>query len=163
MLYASTRTSLTKSLGAAPFKDSLFATSKDDVSASAYTKHLASLNAPKPMTAREKEMDEIRQAESKSMSYEGSRARVRHVTQEIGLGWPDEVYEAVSDLGSGENSKLVILVSQVTRYVLFPANIRTSRQSTPQPRNYSCILWLMWKLTASVVLYLNLTLVSNAH
>ncbi|KAI0693281.1 actin depolymerizing protein [Cytidiella melzeri] len=108
MLYASTRMSLTKSLGSAPFKDSIFATSKDDLTATAYAKHRASLNAPKPMTAREKEMDEIKQAEGRSATYEGSRARVSHAG-EVGLGWPDEVQNAITDLGSGEGSKIVVL------------------------------------------------------
>ncbi|KAI0093581.1 actin depolymerizing protein [Irpex rosettiformis] len=108
MLYASTRTSLTKSLGSAPFKDTMFATSKDDLSRAAYAKHRASLAAPKPMTAREKEMDEIRQAENRSATYEGSRARVSH-SQEVGLGWAEEVEEAIRTLGSGEGSRLVIL------------------------------------------------------
>ncbi|KAI0341776.1 actin depolymerizing protein [Trametopsis cervina] len=109
MLYAATRTSLTRSLGSAPFKDTLFATTKDEVTFSAYEKHRASLNAPKPMSAREREMDEIRKAESKSASYEGSRARTTHVHEEVGLGWPDDAKNAVAELGNGEASKLVIL------------------------------------------------------
>ena len=113
MLYASTRSSLTKSLGSAPFSDSMFATSKDDLTASAYAKHRASLAAPKPMSAREKELEEIKAAESKSLSYEGSRARASHVKEEVGLGWPEEIENAVKDLGSGQESKVVVLVSSL--------------------------------------------------
>ena len=114
MIYASTRSSFIKSLGSAPFKDTLFATSKDDLSRAAYAKHRASLAAPKPMTAREKEIDEIRQAESRSATYEGSRARISH-SQEVGLGWTSEVEEAIKSLGSGEGSQLVVLVSRSSR------------------------------------------------
>ncbi len=110
MLYAATRTSLTKSLGSAPFKDSLFATSKDDLSAAAYAKHRASLAAPKPMTAREKEMDEIKQAETWSATYAGNRARVSH-TKEVGLELADDVREAITELGNGEGNRLIVLVS----------------------------------------------------
>ena len=97
MLYASTRSSLTKAFGATAFTDTIFATSKDDINASGYAKHRASLAAPKPMTAREKEIDEIRQAESRSATYEGSRARISH-SQEVGLGWTSEVEEAISKM-----------------------------------------------------------------
>jgi len=118
MLYASTRNSLTKALGSAPFKDTLFATSKADISATAYAKHRASLDAPKPMSAREKEMEEIKQAEGRSSTYEGSRARVNHVTQEVGLGWPEDIESAVLELGSEGGNKLVVITIDPTTEVL---------------------------------------------
>lgn len=134
MLYASTRNSLTKALGSAPFKDTLFATSKADISASAYAKHRASLDAPKPMSAREKEMEEIKQAEGRSSTYEGSRARVNHVTQEVGLGWPEDIESAVLELGSGEGSKLVVIVGisydTLMSLSLMPCDLKTIDPAT---------------------------------
>ena len=63
MIYAATRNTLTRTLGAAHFSDNLFATSKEDVTAEAYAKHRLHLAAPKPMSAREKEMEEVKAAE----------------------------------------------------------------------------------------------------
>lgn len=114
MLYASTRNNLTKSLGSAPFTDSIFATSKADVTADAYARHRASLAAPKPMTAREQEMEAIKLAESRSAAYDGSRARKSHVGGKVGFQWSPETEQAVKELGESQQGKLVVLVSAST-------------------------------------------------
>lgn len=111
MLYASSRSSLTKSLGSTQFSDSLFATTKADLTADAYAKHRASQAAPKPMSAREREMEEIKAAETKSATYNGSRDRVAHVSQEVGFSWIEEVDNAVRELGEGQDNKVIVLVS----------------------------------------------------
>lgn len=119
MLYASTRNNLTKALGSAPFTDSIFATSKADVDAAAYASHRASLAAPKPMTAREREMEEIKVAEVKSAAYDGSRARKSHLGGRVGFQWSPETEQAVKELGEQEwpQGKLVILVRKLSAVV----------------------------------------------
>lgn len=117
MLYAATHNSLTKALGATAFSDSMYATSKEDLTASAYAKHRSSLAAPKPMSAREKEMEEIKQAEllatANGSGYQGSGARLSHIGSVVGLKWSDEVTAAVEQLFTAEAgaSKAVIIVS----------------------------------------------------
>lgn len=150
MLYASTRSSLTKALGSAPFTDSVFATSKADLTPDAYAKHRASLAAPKPMSAREKEMEEIRAAESTSATYDGSRARTNHVTKEIGLGWPEDVENAVKELGYGEESKVVVIVSLSARMRSYTLTGRT-RQLTQLQNSYSWHLQKKFPPTTSVL------------
>ena len=118
MLYASTRSSLTKALGATAFTDAIFATSKDDVNANGYAKHRASLAAAKPMSAREKEMEEIKAAELRATEsgsgYQGSRARVNHIGAQTGLKWSEEVEQEVRNLftteGESPEGKLIIMV-----------------------------------------------------
>src|ERR1700709_560398 len=73
MLYASTRGSLLKSLGSTLFTDSIFATSKADLTPEAYAAHRRHLDAPKPLSTREREMADIRAAEATG-TYEGSSA-----------------------------------------------------------------------------------------
>ncbi|OSX65124.1 hypothetical protein POSPLADRAFT_1178769 [Postia placenta MAD-698-R-SB12] len=111
MLYAATRNTLTKSLGSAHFTDSIFATSKDDVTAESYARHKQHLAAPKPMSAREKEMAAVKAAERQAggSQYEGSRARQNHVGQGVGLKWTEDVENAVQELGNGEGSAIVVL------------------------------------------------------
>ncbi len=111
MLYASTRSSLLKSLGSSVFADSIFATSKADLTAEAYQAHLKHIAAPKPLSTREQEMAEVRAAESSSASYEGSRARTSHVGSAVGFKWTPEVEDAITEIGRGNTSALVILVS----------------------------------------------------
>ncbi|KAH8106779.1 actin depolymerizing protein [Cristinia sonorae] len=112
MLYASTRNNLTKSLGSAHFKDNLFATSKEDVTADAYKRHLAHLNAPKPMSEREKEMAAVKAAEREAggLHYEGSQARRNPLgSTAMGFKWEEKAEEALKDLASSEEGHLVVL------------------------------------------------------
>ncbi|KAG8899179.1 Twinfilin-1 [Tulasnella sp. 403] len=110
MLYASSRNALTKAIGGQVFKDTIFATSKSDVTPDAYAAHLRHLAAPKPMSAREAELAEIRQAELKSVEmFEGSRARKSHVDSQFGLKWTQEVQDVVDNLTSEGSPNLIII------------------------------------------------------
>lgn len=115
MLYASTRGSLTRSLGSSLFADSLFATSKADLTPESYLAHKHHMAAPKPLSAREQEMADIRAAERDAGAggggYEGSGARQNLLGTGVGLAWTPEVEEAVGELGRGEGSGLVVIVS----------------------------------------------------
>lgn len=110
MLYASTRASLLKSLGSAVFTDSLFATSKSDLTPEAYMAHKRHLAAPKPLSQREQEVADVRAAESGG-AYEGSRVRTNHIGTGVGLHWTEEVETAVKDLGGGNGSVILVIVS----------------------------------------------------
>ena len=111
MLYASSRASLLKSLGSTTFSDNLFATSKSDLTPEAYSAHRKHVAAPKPLSAREQEMADIRAAERETApSYEGSRTRQAIVGTGVGLKWSQEVESAVEELGKEEESGLVIVV-----------------------------------------------------
>ncbi|OCH95057.1 actin depolymerizing protein [Obba rivulosa] len=111
MLYAATRNTLTKSLGSTHFTDSLFATSKSDLSAEAYAKHRQHLAAPKPMSAREKEMAAVKAAEREAggRGYEGSRVRQNLVGTGIDIKWPEDIHQAIEKLAAGEGSELLLL------------------------------------------------------
>ncbi|KAL4065256.1 actin depolymerizing protein [Scleroderma citrinum] len=124
MLYASTRNSLTKSLGSTVFTDSLFATSKADVTPEAYAAHKRHLAAPKPLSAREQEIADIKAAEREAgVVYEGSRARQNHLGQgKVGYQWSSEAEDAVRRLGNSEGNHLVVLVSWMD-ILLFPTKL----------------------------------------
>ncbi|TFK76569.1 actin depolymerizing protein [Pluteus cervinus] len=107
MLYASSRSSLLKSLGSTLFTESIFATSKLDLTPEAYAAHKRHQAAPLPLSSREKELFDLRAAESRG-TYEGSRARASHVGAGVGLQWSDEVVNAVRELIIGSGSSIVI-------------------------------------------------------
>jgi twinfilin-like protein len=113
MLYASTRASLFKGLGSTLFTDSIFATSKTDLTAEAYAAHLKHLAAPKPLSAREQEIADLRLAESGTASLHGSRARINHIGTGVGFNWSIEAEEAVTALARGIGCALVVVVSSV--------------------------------------------------
>lgn len=109
-LYASTRSSLTKSLGSTVFTDSLFATSKADLTSEAYEAHKRHQAAPKPLSTREQEMENIKAAEREAgNSYEGSNARKNHIGRRVGLSWSSNAEDVVKGLGSRNDSRVVIL------------------------------------------------------
>lgn len=117
-MYASTRSSLTKSLGSTVFTDSLFAISKEDLTPEAYEAHKRHKAAPKPLSAQEQEMANIKAAEREAgNSYEGSNARKNHIGQRVGLSWSSEAEDAVKALGSRNDSRIVILVRISIGYI----------------------------------------------
>jgi len=111
MLYASTRNSVTKSLGSTHFTDSIFATSKKDVTGDAYTRHLRSLAAPKPLSKREKELAEMFEAEKKAADdYQGSNALKSLLSgAAVGFTWSPEVEEAFKQMAAEAPSKLLVV------------------------------------------------------
>ena len=111
MLYASTRLSLLKSLGSSLFTDSIFATSKADLTPEAYDAHLRHVSAPNPLSAREQEIVDVREAENEAASYAGSKVRVTHIGTGHGLNWSPEAEHAVTNLGEGTGCSIVIFVS----------------------------------------------------
>ena len=111
MLYASTRPILFRSLGSTSFTDSIFATTKSDFTAESYASHLRHNAAPHPLSAREKEMADLRSAENEAANYQGSSARSSPFGTGVGLGWSKEVEDAVSELGRENKSAVVIIVS----------------------------------------------------
>ena len=120
MLYASTRGALTKALGSAHFTDTIFATSKADLTPEAYAAHKKHSSAPPPLSRAEREMAEIREAERQASSqgggtglYAGTAARRNHVGP-VGFVWAPEADEAVRALRSGQGNQLVVLVSTIT-------------------------------------------------
>lgn len=111
MLYAATRASLTKGLGDRRFVDTLFATSKADVTPDAYAAHRRHMSAASPLSAREAEMERLRAEERAAGDeiYQGTAARATHVGQTVGLSWGDDVRDAVQQLADASASKLLLI------------------------------------------------------
>ncbi|KAK0183916.1 actin depolymerizing protein [Armillaria mellea] len=108
MLYASSRGSLTRSLGSSVFTDSIFATSKEDLTAEAYAAHRRHVTAPQPLSTREQEIADARAAEREAGTH-SYRPKVNPIGHGAGLKWTDQVEDAIKTLGQGEDSGLVLL------------------------------------------------------
>lgn len=116
MIYASSRSALLRALGSTLFTDTIFATSKADLTSDAYAAHLRSLAAPKPMSEQEKEMATVRAAERSAggVTYEASHVR----STPVGWKWADGVESALKELDEGEDTGLVVLVSLLSHLFL---------------------------------------------
>ncbi|KAI0035941.1 hypothetical protein K488DRAFT_42223 [Vararia minispora EC-137] len=111
MLYASTRSALTKHLGSSSFADTLYATSKDDLTPEAYAAHRRHVAAPKPMSAREKEMADIKAAERQAggSAYQGSASRSSPFGTGVGLNWAPDAEEALKNLAEVSEDTILTL------------------------------------------------------
>jgi len=111
MIYASTRNSVTKSLGAANFVDTIFATSKEELTPQGYAAHKRHLAAPKPMSARERELADIRVAEREAGSapYSANAARNSPFGAGVGLKWSDAAEVAVRNLAEATEDHLITM------------------------------------------------------
>ncbi|KLO13551.1 actin depolymerizing protein [Schizopora paradoxa] len=147
MLYASSRGSLVKSLGSTNFTDNIFATSKEDISEEAYAAHRRHINAPKPQTSQEKEMEQVREAE-RGGSLEGSRGRRNHVGTRVGINWSEEAERAVTELGEEDEDKLVILSIDVESETLIAASVMEEEVDYlggSLPSEEPCFAFFSWK------------------
>ncbi|KAF8078071.1 hypothetical protein FPV67DRAFT_1463996 [Lyophyllum atratum] len=146
MLYASTRASLLKGIGSTLFTDAIFATSRADLTAEAYASHKRHISAPKPLSAREQEMADVRAAESGS-TYEGSRTRASHLGTGVGLHWSQDLEEAVRQLGKSEGSAVVVIeIDRATETLVIKAtsdaNVETFASALPQSQPcYALFAW----------------------
>ncbi|KAI9270623.1 hypothetical protein BDA99DRAFT_596203 [Phascolomyces articulosus] len=111
MIYASTRASLTKELGDNHFTDSIYGTSKDDVSYDGYKKHVAHKKADAPLTQRERELEEIKRAEANTASdYQGASAR-RTYAPGIAFPFTDKALDALRELQKPKDERKTNFVS----------------------------------------------------
>lgn len=105
MLYASTRATISRQLGDSNFKDSMFATTKQELTPQGYLAHLASQKAQAPMTLRERELADIKAAEGADSSCMGTALRSSNVwgaaagntfNANLGLKWHQHAAEALA-------------------------------------------------------------------
>jgi twinfilin len=113
MLYASTRNVVTKSLGGTLFVDTIFATSKEDLTPAGYAAHKRHLAAPKPLSAREKELADIKAVEREAgvAPYNLNAARHSPFGAGVGLKWSSDAEAAVRGLADVTEDYLVTIVS----------------------------------------------------
>ncbi|KAF7322613.1 Protein tyrosine kinase [Mycena chlorophos] len=155
MLYASSRASLLKSLGSSTFSDSIFATSKADLTPDAYAAHRKHVLAPKPLSSAEQEMADIRAAERLAgglSAYQGSRARTTHIGQTVGMGWTEDVQEAVKALGDGDESVLVVStidMSSETVVLQSSSPVSADALGAALPPDTACYAFFAWKHSPS--------------
>ncbi|KAF7985003.1 hypothetical protein HWV62_9988 [Athelia sp. TMB] len=134
MLYASTRASA-------------------DLTPEAYAAHKRHMSAPKPLSAREQEIEAVREAERTAGSggsegaYNGSRARVNHLVTGVGLEWTSEAEEAVSELGRGEGSGVVIIeidTASETLTLKSSEDISVEQLGAALPASEPCYAFFAW-------------------
>lgn len=123
-----------KALGSATFVDSIFATSKDDLTPEAYAAHKRHIAAPQPLSSREQELADIRAAENNTLSHKGTTARTSHVNDSMGFPWSDEAETAIVNFSRADGCAVVILVSKGPVYIVASCTKANSKSTRKRKR-----------------------------
>ncbi|PUU74449.1 hypothetical protein B9Z19DRAFT_1133263 [Tuber borchii] len=122
-LFASTRNTLLRELGSDRFGESIFATTKEELTAEGFKRHDAHLAKPAPLTEEERILKEVKEAEAEastgaSMKKATSRGVVTPVTE--------EALEALRNLRSGGFINLVQLAVNIEKEQIELASASTA-------------------------------------
>jgi len=140
MLFASTRLTLTRELGSEHFRETVFATSDEELSARGFEKHDAHARLEAPLTEEERSLGEVKRAEAEAGS--GTGTREIHLSKNLAMPVDQAAVAALKELGEeGAGKGLVMLVSLLPLlFVSLDVHSRTDTRfeiTENQPRNRS--------------------------
>ena len=96
MLFASTRLTLVRELGIERFRQTIFATEKQELTAEGWSKHEAHEKLDAPLTEEESGLKGVKEAEA--VESQGTGARRGHVTSRVDVKTGEGVLEALESL-----------------------------------------------------------------
>jgi twinfilin-like protein len=109
MLFSSTRLSLVRELGSEHFRETIFATTAEDLTSAGFEKHDAHTALEAPLTEEERSLGEVRRAEQEAGM--GTSTRELHLSKNMAMPVAEPAMAALRELGSGAERSLVMLVS----------------------------------------------------
>lgn len=111
MLFASTRLTLVRELGIERFRETIFATTKEELSKEGFEKHDKHAKLAAPLTEEEQSLGEVKRKEAEE--GRGMAERKSHVASGIAMPITEEALAALKSLGeeNGDENLLVQLVS----------------------------------------------------
>lgn len=119
MLFASTRLTLIRELGIERFRETIFATTKAELTADGFRKHDKHVELEAPLTEEELALGAVKRAESEE--GRGSNVKRSHISDHFAMPISDDALGALKKLGnSGGGDNLVQLVRPI--YPLPPTN-----------------------------------------
>lgn len=106
MLYASTRNTVTRELGSGKFSTAYFATTLDELSYQAFSRQTKSATAEAPLSEKEKDLQNVKQAEEETHNTQTKKAIVSS-----GVSFPmsEEARQALNVLQTTSTSRVVSL------------------------------------------------------
>ena len=108
MLFASTRLTLTRELGTERFRETIFATTRQELTAEGWKKHEKHGELKAPLTAEEQTLQGVKEAEAEASR--GTNARSSHVSSGLSFPMSEDALAALKGLPGGQEN-LVQLVS----------------------------------------------------
>lgn len=109
MLFASTRLTLVRELGIERFRETIFATMKEELTAEGFAKHDKHVKLAAPLTEEEQSLGEVKRKEAEE--GRGMNERKSHVSTGISMPAAPDVLEALKALNQDGAHNLVQIVS----------------------------------------------------
>ncbi|KZL84131.1 cofilin tropomyosin-type actin-binding protein [Colletotrichum incanum] len=107
MLFASTRLTLVRKLGSEHFRESIFATTPEELSAKGFAKHDAHTELEAPLTEEERSLGAVKQAEQEAST--GTGTREIHLSKTLAMPIAEDALAALKELSSDSGKVLVML------------------------------------------------------
>ncbi|EPE25001.1 Actin depolymerizing protein [Glarea lozoyensis ATCC 20868] len=111
MLFASTRLTLVRELGIERFRETIFATREDELSAEGFKKHDKHNELAAPLTEEEVSLGEVKRKEAEE--GRGAGERKSHVSSGVSMPVTEEALGALKGLSSGEGDENNLVQLQI--------------------------------------------------
>lgn len=108
MLFASTRLTLVRELGIERFRETIFTTTKAELTAEGFMKHDQHVSLAAPLTEEEESLGAVKKAEAEEGL--GMSVKKAHVSDKLAMKISGKVVEALRTLGNDGSENLVQLV-----------------------------------------------------
>lgn len=109
MLFASTRLTLVRELGSEHFRETIFATTAEELSAAGFKKHDAHTKLEAPLTEEERTLGEVKRAEQATGT--GTGTREIHLSKTLKMPVSEEAIAAITEVGQDGGRTVAMLVS----------------------------------------------------
>lgn len=110
MLFASTRLTLTRELGTEHFRETIFTTYAEELSAEGFKKHEAHVKMDAPLTEEERTLGEVKRAEQAAGT--GTGTREIHLSKNLNMPVPEDAIAAIKEVGQDGGRVVTMLVSR---------------------------------------------------
>lgn len=107
MLFASTRLTLTRELGSEHFRETIFATTAEELSPAGFERHDRHAAIDAPLTEEERTLGEVKRAEAEAGA--GTGIREIHLSKTMNMPIATDALVSLSELSRGEGRGIVIL------------------------------------------------------
>jgi hypothetical protein len=136
MLFASTRLTLVRELGIERFRETIFATTKEELTPQGFEKHDKHVTLEAPLTEEEQSLGEVKRKEAEE--GRGMNERRSHVSSGVSMPISDEAVQALKSLAGEGGNDLVQLVdfTQLSHWVIY-ANVSSENQHSDRDNGIS--------------------------
>lgn len=110
MLFASTRLTLVRELGREHFRETIFATTRDELTPEGFLKHDKHEKLEAPLTEEERSLQGVKNAEAEEGSR-GTGTREIHLSQTMNMPVQEDALASLKELSAEGGKNLVMLVS----------------------------------------------------